>query len=735
VRKNEPVEGILRPEDAMDEHGVTRRRFLQYSAAAASTGLIRGEGGMAQTTPATNHPAAAGGRDAPLIAALDLDRPELREVRAAADRGDLAGARAAFAAHLRSRGTPKWFFDPANPPKDLSEGDRATADRALEQTLESVDIRHRFEGPIDWSFNPTTQPESPHARGHEWTWQLNRHPAWVALARAYTATGDPKYGREVSRQVKGWIDTSPPPPKPDNSGRSRWRTIECGIRMAGSWQNVYHHLVRAPEVFPDDVLLAMVDCMRRHAEFLDANPTTGNWLAMEANGAYHVGVMFPEFKDADRWRDNAIARLRREIDAQVYPDGTQIELSPGYHGVSLRNFVGALRIARLNDQPLPGGYQQGLERMYDVFLWAMSPDRDVPYLNDSWRVDVVGMLRQGLELFPHRKDWAYVVSDGKEGAPPDHASHLFPYAGWCVMRSGWDRDATFLLMDAGPFGYGHQHEDKLSFVLHAYGSRLVFDAGSYAYDASDMRKYVLSARGHNVVHVDGLEQNRRGLPRDRYVTKSPVPLTWQTSPGYDYAAATFGEQPEEGWGPDRTRQVVHARRVLFVKPDYWIVVDTLTPADAVEHAYESTFHLDAPEVTVDEATRSVVTRNPDGANLGIFPVVSDGLTVRVVSGQEEPVLQGWLPREHGRTGASPRPTPHFARRARGPVHFAYVFAPARPGEEVAVKSIEPAAVPGAMLAFDVRDAAGAHRFVLGADGNVTFRRGDGSASFDSLGSP
>jgi hypothetical protein len=33
--------------------------------------------------------------------------------------------------------------------------------------------------------------------------------------------------------------------------------------------------------------------------------------------------------------------LYEELDNQVYPDGVQIELSSGYHHVSLNNFLGA----------------------------------------------------------------------------------------------------------------------------------------------------------------------------------------------------------------------------------------------------------------------------------------------------------------------------------------------------------------------------------------------------------
>ena len=81
------------------------------------------------------------------------------------------------------------------------------------------------------------------------------------------------------------------------------------------------------------------------------------------------------------------------------------------------------------------------------------------------------------------------------------------------MRSGWSKDDRYLLLDAGPFGYGHQHEDKLNFVIYAYGSVLVLDPGNYPYDNSVWRKYITSSYAHNVLHIDGKEQHRGGLVR------------------------------------------------------------------------------------------------------------------------------------------------------------------------------------------------------------------------------
>ena len=67
-----------------------------------------------------------------------------------------------------------------------------------------------------------------------------------------------------------------------------------------------------------------------------------------------------------------MARQRRELDVQVYPDGTQIELAPGYHFVALRNFLWTLKLAQLENIQTPDGYLPLIERMYDMAMWAMT---------------------------------------------------------------------------------------------------------------------------------------------------------------------------------------------------------------------------------------------------------------------------------------------------------------------------------------------------------------------------
>ena len=215
---------------------------------------------------------------------------------------------------------------------------------------------------------------------------------------------------------------------------------------------------------------------------------------MQANGQYHVGALFPEFKESESWCEIAMQSMYEELDAQLYPDGAQIELSSGYHQVSLRNFVMAYAVAQLNDLPMPQDYVDKLERMYHYDLYLAMPNLLLPALNDGGQTDISTYLLGGFKFFPERPDFQWAATGRLAGKKPEMLSYGFPYAGHFAMRTGWDSDDLYLFFDGGPFGYGHQHEDKLNIMLYAYGRVHVVDPGNYPYDSSQWRTYVLSTR-------------------------------------------------------------------------------------------------------------------------------------------------------------------------------------------------------------------------------------------------
>jgi hypothetical protein len=686
--------------------------------------------------------------DAEFFTAMDPGRAETASVQTTAQQQDWPAARKAYAAVFRTRQSPRWFAGPrekgATKPKPTAGRLDATyADKLL--THQWLWQQDWFDlGPdIDWASNQMNQGESATV---EWNASLNRHFHFRPLAEAYRQTGQEKYAAEIVAQMLDWIEDCPV--LTDQSGNSpyhhAWETLNTACRAGDTWPNALYAILPS-QALTDDALTTIVKSLVEHARHLDRWPTrSGNWLTAESKALFILGTLLPEFREAKVWRGHGIERLYRQLHTDVYPDGLEIELALGYNNWVLQNLGEVIELARLNGlaDELPGDWLQRMEQMYNYQAYACMPNGQAAGLNDSGDASPAALLRAGCGYFLHRDDWLWVATGGKEGRRPEKTSAAFPYSGHYVMRSGWDRDARWLLLDAGPFGSGHQHEDKLHLIAYAYGRPLLLDAGNYMYDHSCWRRYVLSTRGHNTIRVNGEDQNRRA-DRPTWVLPEPFqPLDnlWATDDAFDFVTGRY----TSGYGAKRAIRVAHTRAVVFIKPDYWVVVDTLQPPDDKEYSYESFFHLNADTAEVDPKTAAVVTRNAKEANLVVWPVAAaptrspdaqrpfglgaGKLDVALVKGIKDEPVQGWA------NGPwRPVPTAVVTGKGSGTICMATVLYPLAPGAACPIQSVAllPVTTDGksdSAVALRLCFASGDEHTVLVADRPGAHRQCDGIAT-------
>jgi hypothetical protein len=302
--------------------------------------------------------------------------------------------------------------------------------------------------------------------------------------------------------------------------------------------------------------------------------------------------------------------------------------------------------------------------MYTYNLRAMTPEGCLPPLNDAGYTRVIPSLAEGAELFD-REDFRWAATRGAEGGMPGYTSVSFPYAGQYVMRSGWDADDLYLLFESGPFGTGHQHEDKLSMFIYGLGRVLLTEAGTYSYDRSKYRQYVLGSWAHNTILVDGQQQHRRGLP-ETLETSEPLDNLWIHNEAFDAADGVYGN----GYGDKREIEVRHERTVVFVRPDYWIVADWLHTEQ--QHRYDILWHLNNDRAEQNPQTLAAWGADPDVANLMVTPVAPSGLALDIVTGRDEPVL-GFAPAK----SKKPIPVLNYHLTAQGPTQLVWVLTPFR----------------------------------------------------------
>jgi hypothetical protein len=622
--------------------------------------------------------------DEQLLAALNLDAPGMEKVKAAAQADpknvDWKAVQSAYLDYRRNGCPARWSFGPGDKPAHPTQKDDAVADGILLHHLPNtlhfpapavVDMGKDF----DWEYDPV--PRDSPAFSEEWTFgPIGRMDFWNTLGSAYWQTGDEKYAAGWVGQLQDFAAKNPVRYAAVPGVASLWRPLDSAIRISISWPNAYFHFLASPSFTPEANWL-YYKLNYEHAQLLlhDLKPGTrhGNWATTECGALYIIGTLFPECRDAADWRQYAIDRLTSELDIIVPPDGFEAEYTPTYHFVALDGFRRPLDMAKLNNLQVPEIFRTKILGMYRAAVEVMDQSgNDVP-TNDSKVLSASLEARAGLQLGDDPL-LAWAASHGQKGqAPPD--SSALPYAGFYAMRGGWKRDDAFLFFRAGPTGLGHQHEDMLEVVMRAWNKTLLFDPGTYPYDNSDWRRFTLGTASHNTIIVDGKWQHRG--PTKPPVSQ-PTGNPWVTTPLFDYVAGTYdaGYQlsihrgrpfDPQTWKNKPDTSVSHTRRVVFLRPYYALVLDTLDGTGT--HTFDAHFHLDAPAAHLDPATQSAFSQNTSGAQLALYPLERENLAVDIVQGQQTPLL-GWMPIEH-----RPIPTIRFRKVQGAPAIFATFLYP------------------------------------------------------------
>jgi hypothetical protein len=574
------------------------------------------------------------------------DRQFLKEfampqVAAALHDGNNEAAKQLVLRHYALRRIPAWPDFPAR----FTSAAALSEEELLRQARDVLE--HRFGAEriwlgekIDWQYNPTTDLRA------RWTREIHRHRWMAVLACAYIRTSDARYAQKFVELSLDWIRSNPMPLRKDEANVA-WTLMAVGMRGV-IWPAAFGSFYAAP-AFTDEAKFIMLRSIHDHAQFLSRFKTHLNHVLRESNGLASLGIYFPEFSSSEQWRRIALARLEQELLEQVNPDGSSVEMSCAYQWLVTDEYGGAREMLKRNDLRLPSeDIDSWMAKLYQVLAYVLRPDGVWPRLDDGFMehddVQLDKLATAGEQL--NRQDIVYIATRGAYGEQPKHTSIAFKDAGLYIMRSDWGAQARYMLMDAGPFAGPHGHEDKLSIELSAYGQPFIVDPGCYTYNSRDpYRAYFASSRAHSTAMLAGKSQIRRwnqDLLRPKAGRREAA--VWVSEPAFDYVEGAY----RDGYASFQLRKprdaavvsdVVHVRKVLFVKPTYWLIVDELSSTGG-EHDYEVLFNL-APSVQV-KRTALGMRLDCDGNEARLYLAISatDSCEINCVSGATDPI-QGW----------------------------------------------------------------------------------------------
>jgi len=389
--------------------------------------------------------------------------------------------------------------------------------------------------------------------------------------------------------------------------------------------------------------------------------------------------------------------LIEQSERQILGDGVYFEQATCYQRYTVEIYLHFLILAARNGVAIPMAIGERVQRMLDFLLALRSPDGTLPQIGDADGGRLLPLacrsandfrdLFSTAAAFFGRCEYAWAargpaaetlwllgpvslkVFEALRPAPPaDAPSRLFAEGGYAVMRSGWQADGHHLIFDVGPLGCpinaGHGHADLLSIQCAVFGEPYLIDPGTYCYTADqDWRDFFRSTAAHSTVTVDGAEQAVPAGPFKWQARPRARLRRWLSSAAVDFADASHDAYCRL---PD---PVVHRRRVLFVKPRYWVLVDDLD--GLARHEVEVRFQF-APLTLCVEPSGWVRALGRQGHGLLIRAFAAVPLKPTLHEGQLAPI-QGWYSPFYGRR--RPAPMLVYTRVTRLPCRIVTVIYP------------------------------------------------------------
>jgi hypothetical protein len=600
-------------------------------------------------TPHANDTVPADAFIVPDIATLLGDvQQDLQSIHNALGDGDSDSAALDFTAHFRERDLASplltdWSTVPRNAGHDTSLADGYLAGH-LDDGYNDYEVP---DSGIDWDANPLSC--------------ITRFPIFPVLRDAFHHTRNVTYLRfmlhhmleyAAAYPIDTFIDTNTVEGWINHYHVARpwyWCMVPGRItQMSATIAQIRNH----PGV-TDNELLELIHRLFQETAYLRAD--VKRWIDRRHNGgcamirtlATACGLL-TDFRATEEWLDFDAKLLTQYIDEAFYPDGQCIEQTTGYSISSVSQTQ--LLANALKDRPALLAAKPKLAAMTTWAIAMSKPNGNFPSFGDNvgrgFPDHIDNPLLDWLAL-----PWARSFLDGK-GSPP-FTEWPSPggeqWSGYYTMRSDWSPDAKYLVIDGGPWGTTHQHGDRLSFSLSAFGADFIIDPTSSRY-ASNKPDAFLSRQEcgylHNTITVDGVDE----FVNSPLQTESPLDNTWDTGSGYTHFAGSYDFRT--------VKPVTWERRLIFVDRTYWLLQDVLT-GDLERAEIEQNFQFESGiEIQLDN--NHTIARAPNGARLVIVPFATS-LTPGLSLGDKSPRTTYW-----------PKGEPHQTRLAedgeRSPSH-------------------------------------------------------------------
>lgn len=455
--------------------------------------------------------------------------------------------------------------------------------------------------PPDWFKNPYTDEKFPD-KVH-WSdidefefgdiktvWEMSRFGFTYALVRAFWRTGDYNYAKIYWEVVEDWLFHNPPQHGPN------WKCgQEISFRTMAVCFGLYGFL-RTPNTTPDRIhrlaRMVYVSGQRIEANINYALNQKNNHGLSEAAGLWTIGVLFPELRGANIWRQKGADILEDQACDLIYDDGSFSQHSTNYHRLVLHILLWVLVIARCEkislSSKLIDKFAKAIEWLYQIQdnISGYVPNYGandgaliLPLNNCDYRdfrpvIQAGNYFLTGQRLFdcgPWDEDLVWLF--GPEAV--NSSISKIPRSNYCAEDGGYytfRSNSSWAFIRCPHFHHRPSHADALHLDLWWKGHNVVQDAGTFSYNSPPPWDNSLARTAvHNTITIDNFNQM---YPVGRFLwlpwLEGRVRFNMCSRSGH----ITYWEGEHNGYLRLKS-PVRHRRAVIHLGEDVWLILDVL----------------------------------------------------------------------------------------------------------------------------------------------------------------
>ncbi|MFH0991826.1 MAG: heparinase II/III family protein [bacterium] len=549
-----------------------------------------------------------------LFAQLDPNFPLLAELEKAVGLRDTAAAIRLLTNYFRTRTAPRYFFQISDIPERFSEFQQRYPVELKKIKRQADEYIRTYGSDVDWKLpgkDLLGRAHTPNTvRFLARQWQAEN----IALTY-YLQRDDARYLQYLRAHIQDFVADY-------ESGNAEAGANDVFERFYGghrlrNWLVVHHLLLASDKYTADDHLLMLKVFLLHGARLMDVSEkfNWGNHQLVGLVALYEVSLLYPEFPVMREWNRKALKTILEHVEKEIPPDGFQVERASHYFKLDVMNYFRIYQLSKLNTVQLPQLFEERFQKMFDAMLAVAMPNRQMPVLQDAQSrtqstSNEIAELSEpteeeyfsiGAALFrnteykyfsavqmPSSLFWFFEKNSIDEfeklgRSIPKVGSLELPQTRYFVMRSGWQKDDLYAIIDAGlaKDKPDHTHGGILGLIAYGFGIELL---PNYHVRYSDSSYKILkNSLVKNVALVDDLLQGRDWIDNKartgfgRWKTL-PIPQVhqWLSGSSFDYLKASHNAYEDHG--------VHYTRSVYFLKPICWVVVDNFS--STATHRYK-----------------------------------------------------------------------------------------------------------------------------------------------------